>query len=65
MAEKVNIWFDPEGDYLEVRFSQAPGFMRPTAHDAVMERVDEHGMCWGLVSSASAVFEKVGHWKPN
>jgi len=43
MAEKVKLWFDAEGDYLEVQFSDAPGFMRPTAHDAVMERVDEQG----------------------
>jgi hypothetical protein len=26
MAEKVKVWFDPEGDFLEVRFSDAPGF---------------------------------------
>ena len=43
MADKVLVWFDPEGDYLEVQFSDAPGFMRPTAHAAVMERVDEQG----------------------
>ena len=34
MAEKVKVWFDPEGDFLEVRFSDAPGFMRETAHNA-------------------------------
>ena len=27
MAEKVKVWFDPEGDFLEVRFSDAPGFI--------------------------------------
>ena len=43
MAEKVKVWFDPEGDFLEVRFSDAPGFMRETAHDALMEWVDEQG----------------------
>jgi hypothetical protein len=42
-TQKVKLWFDAEGDYLEVQFSDAPGFMRPTAHDAVMERVDEQG----------------------
>jgi len=26
MAEKVKVWFDPEADFLEVRFSDAPGF---------------------------------------
>ena len=40
MAEKVKVWFAPEGDFLEVQFKDAPGFMRPTAHEAVMERVD-------------------------
>jgi hypothetical protein len=43
MAEKVKVWFDPEGDFLEVRFSDAPGFMRETPYDALMERVDEQG----------------------
>ena len=43
MVEKVKVWFDPEADYLEVQFQEAPGFMRSTAHDAVMERVDEKG----------------------
>jgi len=51
MAEKVKVWFDPEGDFLEVRFSDAPGFMRETAHDALMERVDEHGQVVGSASS--------------
>jgi hypothetical protein len=37
MAEKV----DPEGDFLEVRFNDAAGFMRETVHDALMERVDD------------------------
>ena len=48
MAEKVKVWFDPEADYLEVQFREAPGFMRPTAHDAVMERVDEAGHVLGV-----------------
>ena len=48
MAEKVKVWFDPEGDFLEVRFSDAPGFMRKTANDALMERVDEQGKVLGF-----------------
>ncbi len=65
MAEKVKVWFDPEGDYLEVQFSQAPGFMRPTAHDAVMERVDEQGHVLGSASLGSAGFAKGARWKLN
>jgi hypothetical protein len=36
MADRVKLWFDPEGDFLEVIFSDAPGYMRETKSDAVM-----------------------------
>lgn len=58
MAEKVKVWFDAEGDYLEVQFSQAPGFMRATAHDAVMERVDEQGHVLGFSVLGVSRFRK-------
>lgn len=48
MAQKVKIWFDHEGDFLEVLFSNKPGFMRATDNDAVMERVDEKGNLLGF-----------------
>jgi uncharacterized protein YuzE len=48
MAQQVKIWFDAEGDYLEVRFSDKAGFMRETKNDAVMERVDEDGNLLGF-----------------
>jgi uncharacterized protein YuzE len=48
MADKVKIWFDAEGDFLEVRFSDKTGFMRETNNDAVMERVDERGNILGF-----------------
>ena len=48
MAERVKVWFDPEGDFLEVLFSDAPGYMRATANDALMERVDEQGRVLGF-----------------
>jgi hypothetical protein len=41
MADKVRIWFDAEADFLEVRFSDAPGYERESRHDAVME-FDRH-----------------------
>ena len=43
MADKMKIWFDREGDCLEVQFREAPSYMKETAHDAVMERVDDAG----------------------
>ena len=48
MADKVKLWFDFEADYLEVQFKEAPGFMKETAHDAVMERVDAQGNVIGF-----------------
>ena len=48
MAEKVKVWFDAEGDFLEVHFSDKAGFMRETKNDAVMERVDEQGRILGF-----------------
>ena len=48
MADKVKVWFDAEGDFLEVRFSDAAGYMKETSNDAVMERVDERGQVIGF-----------------
>ena len=47
-AREVKIWFDREGDFLEVRFEEGPGFMRATANDAVMERIDDDGRLLGF-----------------
>lgn len=45
---KVKLWFDAEGDYLEVIFDQKPGYFRETASDQVMEKVDEDGNVLGF-----------------
>ena len=44
----MKVWFDPEGDFLEVTFSDEPGYMRATDNDAVMERVSERGKILGF-----------------
>jgi uncharacterized protein YuzE len=58
MGEKVKVWFDPEGDFLEVRFSDAAGYMKETNHDAVMERVDESGRVVGFSVLGVSKFRK-------
>ena len=58
MADKVKLWFDPEGDYLEVTFSDAPGYMRETKSDAVMQRVDEQGHLIGFSVLGVSKFQK-------
>jgi hypothetical protein len=48
MADKVKVWFDAEADYLEVRFSDAVGYIKETKNDALMERVDSQGYIIGF-----------------
>ena len=58
MADKVKLWFDPEGDYLEVTFSDAPGYMRETESEAVMQRVDQQGRIIGFSILGVSRFRK-------
>jgi hypothetical protein len=58
MADKLKLWFDPEGDYLEVTFSDAPGYMRETKSDAVLQRVDQHGRVIGFSTLGVSKFRK-------
>lgn len=60
MAERrVKVWYDPEGDYLEVIFEQKPGYFRETHSDQVMEKVDEEGNILGFsVLRVSALRQK-------
>lgn len=48
MAKAIKVWFDAEGDFLEVLFSDKAGYLRETNHDAVMERVAENGEILGF-----------------
>lgn len=48
MAKQIKIWFDPEGDYLEVLFDRKAGFFRETENDAVMEKIDNKGKIIGF-----------------
>jgi len=48
MAQQIKVWFDPEGDFLEVLFSDKAGYMKETNNEAVMARVDEQGNVLGF-----------------
>jgi hypothetical protein len=58
MAEKIRVWFDAEGDYLEVRFAESAGYMQGTGNDAVMERVDANGKIIGFSILGVSRFSK-------
>ena len=57
-ADKIRVWFDAEGDFLEVRFSDAAGYEKITKHDAVMERVDAQGQVIGFSVMGVSKFKK-------
>ena len=55
-GKKLKIWYDAEGDYLEVMFDQKEGYFRETSSDQVMEKVDAAGNVIGFsVIKVSAV----------
>ena len=58
-GRKLKVWYDAEGDYLEVIFEQKAGYFRETAHDQVMAKVDEQGNLLGFsVLRVSALKQK-------
>ncbi len=59
MGKEIKIWYDKEGDYLEVLFERKKGYFRETENDTVMEKVDEEGNIIGFsVLKVSALKEK-------
>jgi len=59
MGKEIKIWYDREGDYLEVIFERKAGYFRETENDAVMEKVDEEGNIIGFsILKLSAMKER-------
>ncbi len=46
--KSVKLWYDPEGDYMEVTFEQKVGYFRETDDDRIMEKVDQEGNVLGF-----------------
>ncbi len=44
----VKVWYDVEGDYLEVIFDQKEGYFLETDDDRVMEKIDTQGNVLGF-----------------
>ena len=56
MAEAIKVWYDKEGDYLEVLFERKAGYFKETENDAVMEKLDDKGNIIGFsISKVSAL----------
>lgn len=48
MGEEIKVWYDKEGDYLEVLFERKAGYFKETENDAVMEKIDTEGNLIGF-----------------
>jgi hypothetical protein len=46
--QRVIIWYDREGDFLEVLFEKKDGYFRETKNNQVMEKVDKSGHVIGF-----------------
>ena len=58
--QKVKVWYDSKGDFLEVMFRQKEGYFRETNSDQVMEKVDMEGNVIGFsILKVSSLKEKI------
>ncbi|MEA3282657.1 MAG: DUF2283 domain-containing protein [Euryarchaeota archaeon] len=48
MEKEIKIWYDKEGDYLEVIFDRKAGYFNETGDDSVMKKVDGSGSIIGF-----------------
>ena len=56
MEKGIKVWYDEEGDFLEVLFDRKKGYFKETTNDAVMEKVDDQGNIIGFsIMKVSAV----------
>ena len=59
MGKEIKVWYDREGDYLEVLFERKEGYFKETEDDAVMEKVDAEGNVIGFsILKVSAMEEQ-------
>jgi len=59
MGEEIKVWYDKEGDYLEVIFDNRKGYFQETENDAVMQKVDIDGNIIGFsILKISEIKEK-------
>lgn len=59
MGEEIKVWYDKEGDYLEVLFEKRKGYFRETESDAIMKKVDDEGNIIGFsILKVSALKEQ-------
>jgi hypothetical protein len=64
MADTLKVWFDAEADFLKMRFREGAGYLKETAHDAVMERVGAEGPILGFTILGVSRFRQSAPLRP-
>ena len=58
-ATTITVWFDHEGDFLEVMFDRRAGYFRETDSEHVMQKVDTEGNVIGFsITNVSKLTDK-------
>ena len=61
MAKQIKVYYDKEGDYMEVMFDVKEGYFKETEHDEFMEKVDKDG---NVIGFSILKFSWFRHTKP-
>jgi hypothetical protein len=48
VRDRLKIWYDPEGDYLDVIYGEKAGYFREAANERVMAKVDDDANVLGF-----------------
>lgn len=48
MEKEIKVWYDKEGDFLEVVFEKKKGYFKQTDSEDVMEKIDLEGNIIGF-----------------
>ncbi|MBZ0203970.1 MAG: DUF2283 domain-containing protein [Ignavibacteria bacterium] len=61
MGKEIKIYYDKEGDYMEVLFELKEGYFKETEHDELMEKIDKDG---NVIGFSILRFSHFQHSKP-
>jgi uncharacterized protein YuzE len=61
LARQIKVYYDKEGDYMEVLFDIKEGYFKETENDELMEKVDKDG---NVIGFSILKFSRFMHSKP-
>ena len=59
-SRNVSVWYDAEGDMLEVLWAFREGYFTPTGDDRILKRLDDDGEVTGFLIHEFSTFKQPG-----